>query len=199
MTTGSFEKNNLGWQIGQLQQKFQEFWELQTYNLANNIPDLSLPSWLDSPITQQFTKVIFWLMVAAIVIWLTWKILPFLRSYIRNLKKRLERSVDRTPTKLVKERSIAQLLSKAQKYKQQGNYREAIFCFYLAMLQRLNDSGTIPHQSSRTDGEYLQLIQSLPQAQPYQILFATHQQLCFGNAEASIDLLEQCQKAYQNL
>lgn len=199
MTTSSFEKNNLGWQIGQLQQKFQEWWELQTYKLANNIPTFSLPSWLDSPIIQLIAKALFWLMLAAILIWLAWKILPRLRSYIYNLRNKLNQSVDRTSQKSVRERSVAQLLAKAQKYKQQGNYREAIFCLYLAMLQRLNDTGVAPHQASRTDGEYLQLIKSLPQGQPYQILFLTHQQLCFGNVEASIDLLEQCQKAYQNL
>ena len=55
------------------------------------------------------------------------------------------------------------------------------------------------HQPSRTDGEYLQLIQQLPQPAPYETVIAIHQQLYFGNAEASQSTFEQCQQAYQQI
>ena len=69
----------------------------------------------------------------------------------------------------------------------------------MAALQRLNDAGTAIHQTSRTDGEYLQLIQQLPQPAPYETVISIHQQLYFGNAEASQSTFEQCQQAYQQI
>jgi len=64
-------------------------------------------------------------------------------------------------------------------------------------LQRLNDVGTAIHQPSRTDGEYLQLIQQLPQPAPFDILIKIHQQLFFENREPSASTFEECQQAYQ--
>jgi hypothetical protein len=68
----------------------------------------------------------------------------------------------------------------------------------MATLQRLHDSAIAPHQPSRTDGEYLQLVQQLPQSQSYQALIATHEQLCF-NAEIVPENFSQCQQAYQEI
>jgi hypothetical protein len=67
------------------------------------------------------------------------------------------------------------------------------------MLQRLNDTGIVKDQPSRTDGEYLQLVQQLPQPQPYQTLLITHQELSFSNAEASPSLFDECQQAYREI
>ncbi|NEQ27810.1 MAG: DUF4129 domain-containing protein, partial [Microcoleus sp. SIO2G3] len=103
------------------------------------------------------------------------------------------------PQTSVSELSVAGWLERSQKFQQQGNYQEACLCLYRAMLQRLNDAGIAPHQSSRTDGEYLQLIRQLPQPQPYQTLLMTHQQLCFSNTEASPSVFEQCQQAYREI
>ncbi|MEG3972103.1 MULTISPECIES: hypothetical protein [unclassified Microcoleus] len=57
-----------------------------------------------------------------------------------------------------------------QKLQQQGKYRQACRCLYMALLQRLNDAGTVVYQPRRTDGEYLQLIQQLPQPVSYETL-----------------------------
>jgi hypothetical protein len=67
------------------------------------------------------------------------------------------------------------------------------------MLQQLNDAGIAPQQPSRTDGEYLQLTQDLPQQQSYQTLLAIHEQLCFGNVEISGSVFEECQEAYREI
>jgi len=69
----------------------------------------------------------------------------------------------------------------------------------MAVLQRLNDAGTAVHQPSRTDGEYLELIQQLPQPVPYETVITIHEQLYFGNTEASASTFEQCQQAYQQI
>jgi hypothetical protein len=41
--------------------------------------------------------------------------------------------------------TIDKLLGRSQKFKQQGNYYQACRYLYLAMLQRLHDSGMIPN------------------------------------------------------
>ncbi|MEG4005235.1 hypothetical protein QUA41_00410 [Microcoleus sp. Pol11C1] len=51
--------------------------------------------------------------------------------------------------------SVAKWLLRSQKLQQQGKYRQACRCLYLAALQPLNDAGTAIHQPSPTDGEYL--------------------------------------------
>ncbi|MEG4117813.1 hypothetical protein QUA43_10100 [Microcoleus sp. N9_B4] len=47
MSESSFEKTNLSWQLGQLQQRVEEWWELK---YAQNIANVKLPSLFDSPI-----------------------------------------------------------------------------------------------------------------------------------------------------
>jgi hypothetical protein len=69
----------------------------------------------------------------------------------------------------------------------------------MAMLQKLNDSDIAPHQLSRTDGEYLHIIQQLPNFNPYQILLINHQKLLFGNEEATSNMWQECQQAYRQI
>jgi hypothetical protein len=114
------------------------------------------------------------------------------------LRNQLSESADKARTQN-SEVLIANWLQRSQKFQQQGNYREACLCLYKAMLQRLNDTGIVKDQPSRTDGEYLQLVQQLPQPQPYQTLLITHQKLCFSNAEASPSLFDECQQAYREI
>jgi hypothetical protein len=196
MSAGSFEKNNLGWQFGQLRQRVEEWFELKTSGL---LPNVSVPSWGDSPVLEMIFKAVFWLMVGLLLAWTSWLIWRLLRPYLYSLTKQLNQPTDKATKTSASESSVADWLGRSQKFQQQGNYREACRCLYMAMLQRLNDSGIAPHQSSRTDGEYLQLIQQLPQPQPYQTLLVTHQQLCFSNAEASSSVFEQCQQAYREI
>jgi hypothetical protein len=53
MSESSFDKTNLGWQLRQLQQRIQEWWELKT---PQNIPNVKLPSWFDSLILWAIAK-----------------------------------------------------------------------------------------------------------------------------------------------
>jgi hypothetical protein len=199
MPTDSFEKNNLGWQLSQLQQKIGEWWELQTSRFAPNVPNLSLPSWWDSPILQKLVKTAFWVILGLLLIWVGWQMWQRFHPYIYSLTNPLKQTADKGSRTPAQELSVATWLQRSQKLQQQGNYREACRCLYMAMLQRLNDSGLAPHHSSRTDGEYLQLVQQLSQPQPYQTLIMTHQRLCFSNAEVSSAVFEQCQQAYREI
>jgi hypothetical protein len=198
MSTSPFEKSNFGWQLGQIVQRMGEWWELQTSRFKPKIPNTSLPDWLNSPIFWTIVNAAFWVVLALLLSWTALQIMRRLSPYFYSLTNQIKQSADNTKL-LDKDLSIARWLQQAQKFQQQGNYREACLCLYKAMLQRLNDSGVAPHQPSRTDGEYLQLVQQLPQSQPYQTLLMTHQELCFSNTEASPSLFEQCQQAYREI
>ena len=199
MPAGSFEKNNWGWQLSQLQQRFGEWWELQTTRFSPDIPNMSVPSWLKSPLLWLIVKAAFWVLLAFLLCWAAVQVMRSLSPYFYSLRNQLNQSADKATKTSASESSVAGWLQRSQKFQQQGNYREACLCLYMAMLQRLNDTGVAPHQLSRTDGEYLQLIQLLPQPQPYQTLLMTHQELCFSHTEASPSVFEQCQQAYREI
>ena len=198
MSTSPFEKSNFGWQLGQIVQRMGEWWELQTSQFKPKIPNISLPDWLNYPIFWTIVNAAFWVVLALLLSWTALQIMRRLSPYFYSLTNQIKQSADNTKL-LDKDLSIVRWLQQAQKSQQQGNYRDACLCLYKAMLQRLNDSGVAPHQPSRTDGEYLQLVQQLPQSQPYQTLLMTHQELCFSNTEASPSLFEQCQQAYREI
>jgi len=199
MPTGSFEKTSFGWQLSQLQQRVGEWWELQTSRFAPNLPDVSVPSWLDSRVVWIIAKAAFWVILALLLSWAALQIMRLLSPYFYTLTNQLSQPADRATKTSDSELSVAGWLQRSQKFQQQGNYREACLCLYMAMLQRLNDTGLVPHQSSRTDGEYLQLIQQLPKPTPYQTLLVNHQELCFSNTEASRSVFDQCQEAYREI
>jgi hypothetical protein len=195
MAAGSFEKNSVVWQIQQIQRQIGEWWELQSSRLALNV-NLPSPSWdwINWSLLWEITKAILILLLVVLIIWAAWQIWQLLSPTLSRLG---EQASDRTFNPTEKELSLADWVRRSQQFQQQGNYYQAIRCLYLATLQRLSDRKIALHQISRTDGEYLQIIQQLPRSQPYQFLLATHQQLCFGNGQASLPLLEEYQQAYR--
>lgn len=195
MSTSSFEKDSFGWQLQQLQQRLEEWWELQTNELGKKIPNVPL---FDSEILWKIIEIVFWTIIGLFAIWILWQVWLQLRQYLYNLGSQNSQSAQRK-RRLSKELSVADWLARSQKFQQQGNYREACICLYQAMLQQLSDREIIPHQPSRTDGEYLQLIQQLPQSRPYIFLLMTHQILCFSSIEATPSILKECQQAYREI
>lgn len=195
MPTGNFQKTNWGWQLSQLQQQVGEWVELQlsrfklddTWSL-HNIDT----SWLGNLLTAAA-----WLLLGLVIFWLgrqLWRqFSPALYFWLYQAEN-LSRIANSHLQELTPD-----WLQRSQAYVRQGDYREACRCLYLAMLQHLNDTGVALHQPSRTDGEYLQLVQQLHHPQPYQTLIATHEQLCFGNAEISPETFDQCQQAYREI
>lgn len=199
MSNGSFEKDSLGWQLSQLQQRFGEWWELQLSRFASNPSQASLPSWWNSPIIEMLAKAAFWLILGLLLTWIGLQIWRWLHPYLYSLRQSFNHPTQKVTQTPAQSLSVAGWLQRSQKFQQQGNYREACRCLYMAMLQRLSDNGIAPHESSRTDGEYLKLVQQLPQPKPYRTLLMTHQQLCFSNTETSSSDFEQCQQAYQEI
>ncbi|HEY9652687.1 MAG TPA: DUF4129 domain-containing protein [Coleofasciculaceae cyanobacterium] len=196
MSMGSFEKNNLGWQLSQMRQRVGEWWELKTSQI---LPNMELPSWTTSPILETIIKVIFWVVLGLLIIWIVLQLGQLLYPYLYTLKNQ---GIQRTNSAIITpicELSVTDWWQRSQKFQQQGNYREACICLYRAMLQQLHDTGIAKHQVSRTDGEYLKVVQQLPQPSPYQTLLTIHQQLCFSKTEASPRMFEQCQQAYRDI
>lgn len=196
MSAGSFEKNNWGWQLNQLQVRVGEWLELK---IGQSFFEIPLSPERDYLLLERIAQAFFCLVFALLLAWGIWNIRQLLNRYLFALRNRWKHSaedVTKTPTS---ELSVTRWLEQAQILQQQGNYREACFCLYRAMLQRLNDTGIAQHQASRTDGEYWQIIQQLPHSNSYQILLMIHQQLCFGQAEVSRQDFEQCQQAYQKI
>lgn len=198
MSENSFEKDSLGWQFHKLQQKIGEWWELQTSQTAAKLPEVYLPSWLDNPIILMMAKVVAWLLFAFLLSWVVVQIIRLLNPYIYGIRNKINLTTE-TREESQLELSVKAWLNQSQKCQQIGNYREACRCLYMAMLQGLNDRSIISDKPSRTDGEYLELIQQLSQPKPYQKLFITHQQLLFGNLEVSAAVFAECQQAYQQI
>ncbi len=197
MSGNSFEKSNLSWQFEQFQQRIGEWFELQMSQFSPNLPDipnLSTPEWLNS-LTWLLVRVAFWgilgWVLIRLVLWLMPKVQPYWNSL--NLK------VGKQTTVPIDELTAAAWLMRSRQLYRAGDYREAARALYMAMLQQLNDTGIAPQQPSRTDGEYRQIIQDLPQHQAYQKLLQTHERLCFGNGEITPEIFEQCQQAYRDI
>ncbi len=199
MSDISVETNNLGWQISQWQQRISERWELMGTQLSDNLADIAFPSWLDSPLVRVISYLVFWGIIAGLLIWITWKGQQWVRWYRRKIKSHRNQRMIKNIPETTPDHSVDYWVMQAQQAQQQGNYQQACQCLYQAMLQQLHERKVVPHQSSRTDGEYGQIIAKMPQPQPYQQLLQIHQELCFSNFSASMSLVETCWQAYAHI
>jgi hypothetical protein len=190
--SGSFEKNSLDWQVQQVQQRLGEW--LEHLLFQGNLPlpnSWFLPDWL--------LKTLFWLIVGLLLLWLGWQLYRLLRPYLDPRALYQPGCDRRAENPSAKDLTSTQWVQRSRTFAQQRNYREACRALYRAAIQRLHDTQLIPDQQSRTDGEYLQLLPTLPQVSPYQLLIQTHERLYFGNAEISAELCDRCQQAYQQV
>ncbi len=192
------EKTNWHWQFSQFSKRIGEWLEYQMSKWQLPQPKLSLPKWSGFSWLNQLLDVVLWLLVGLLAIWMArelWRqFSPYWYSWLAS------RGGITTGEQKTKALSVSDLWEKAQEFYRQNNYGEACRYLYLAMLQRLHDQQIVPHKSSRTDGEYLQLVQlSSKMLQPYETLITTHEQLCFGHKSISRLNYEQCQQAYQEI
>jgi hypothetical protein len=196
MTTDAFEKTSWGWQDSQFRQKVGEWLEYQLSGFNQTLPEFpagwSLDSWVIS-----LLKFLFWLLVALFLAWVGWRLWQEFSPYLYSKLAAMNNFNTSASKATDNELSVAKFLRRSQELYRQGNYREACRYLYFAMLQQLHEKGILPHKASRTDGEYLQLLQlSRTQIQPYETLITTHEQLCFGDAEIHSENYEQCRQAY---
>ena len=187
----STEKTSWRWQLEQLQQQLGEWIEVK---LRSNDRDLQLdifPPWLGALLVR-----LTWLILAGLIIWFGYRVIyPYLQKWIeRNKQSKSLLDVVSVPAY-----TVVELLNKSQQFQQDGDYTQASRWLYLAMLQQLNDANLIPHQFSRTDREYLQLLRTVPIIDVGEILVSIHEQLHFSNKRIEIAEFDRCQAAYQQI
>lgn len=196
MPAESFEATNFSWQLQLLRQQAGEWVALQFRQMSSNYA----PDWDGSGLwpPDWVLQTLAWVCLTGLALWLGWLLRPWLRLLVNKLQRSPRRS-SLSPATQTPLRSPAEWWQLAQTWQRQGNYTEACRALYLAMLQHLNDAQLVPQQASRTDGEYWQLVQRLPQPQPYQVLLRTHEQLCYGLTPISAEAFDRCQQAYREI
>ncbi|MDX2212702.1 MAG: DUF4129 domain-containing protein [Oculatellaceae cyanobacterium bins.114] len=190
MSAGSFDKNSISWQFQQMGRWLQEWFELQFAD-APDLPTTTPPS-------ERLLETIFWILASAIAAWLLWYLVLFVRALIQRMQVPQPRVASQR-TKPPESQPVSGWLRQAQVLQRQGNYAQACRALYMAMLQRLEDTKQLPQQASRTDGEYLQVVQTFAKPNPYQVLISTHERVCFDNAAISSETFDYCQQAYREI
>ena len=202
MSAGSFKQDGLVWRFDLIKQRIGEWSELKMSQIDL---DLDVDSWnfgwLKFDLLWQIIKFCLWSIIAILLVWITWQLWLLLRPYWKRWQKNNQPQHYNDYVPKISQLSVANWLERSQTARIEGNYRQAIFCLYQAMLQLLDDRGTIPAQLSRTDQEYRRSLIKLQVSprQPYELLLSIHQRLCFSKAEADQSLFEECQQAYKQI
>lgn len=195
MSAESIQKSNLAWRLRHLGKNLSEWIQLQ---LSRGEPDSQEP-----PPTFEFPewigRLLFWVVIAVGIVWLAWLILQIADRYLTHRRGKSPRQPIVQTVSQPKEHAVADWLRQAKQFEQQSNWGEACRALYLAALQLLHDRDWIPHQLSRTDGEYLQAIRKLKQSRPLQLLIRTHERSHFGAAPLTVENLRHCRQAYEEL
>jgi Domain of unknown function (DUF4129) len=186
-----FQKTNWLWQLEQIQQRLGEWIEVKLKFAAPR--GGGIPAWLVSSISY-----LLWFLLIAGIVWIIYLIL---NRYGQQFGHR--RPAQEPAPQPVRNYTVTELLAQAQQFQNQRNYSEACRCLYLAMLQRLNDANLVPHQTSRTDREYAELLGHLPKVAlivaQSKVLLQTHEQLQFADRTITADGFNSCQQAYNQL
>lgn len=192
--TNTFKANTFGWQIRQTAQRVQEWLDYQFSRVDVEGPDLPAWKWPEAG-----ARVVFWILVVALGLWLSWMIY---RATLKYWQQRQGRTDNRATVKSVPTadlRSALEWWREANALAQAGQYREACRALYLAALQKLHEQKVLSYDSSRTDGEYLNAIAAQTQPRPYELLIRTHERTEFGNAPATAETYQRCRKAYREI
>ncbi|NJO31283.1 MAG: DUF4129 domain-containing protein [Richelia sp. SL_2_1] len=210
MAQGEFQKTSWDWQVSLFQQKIAETLEYQQKRLLNwlesvfspfnrILPDIS-PQWNIDERLLNVLKILFWIALGLFLTWIASQLWREFRPYFYTWWGKFNRFSIGNGKPSETQLSSTTWLSRSQQLYLQGNYRDACRLIYLAALQYLHEKAILPHKRSRTDGEYLQLLElSATSIQPYYTLITTHEQLCFDEKEIVSDNYEQCQQAYQQI
>ena len=196
MSAGSFQQDSLGWRINLITRRIGEWFEYRISQLGTDWKLNLAPSKL----LWQIIKFCLWSIIAILLVWLVWQGYLLLRTYRKRWQRR-DRQVSFDKIDPPPQLSTVDWVERSQTARIEGNYREAIFCLYRAMLSLLDERGVIPARANLTDEEYRRslLQMQISSLQPYELLLSIHQRLCFSKAEADRSLFEQCQQAYKQI
>jgi hypothetical protein len=187
----SAEKTSWRWQLDQLQQRLGEWIEVKLRSEDSDLQVDLFPSWLGTLLIR-----LTWVILAGLLIWFAYQIIyPYWQQWLKQ-NTQLNSKLDISPIQIY---TVAELLAKSQQFQHDRDYTQASRWLYLAMLQRLNDASLIPHQFSRTDREYLQLLSTVPIINVGEVLVSIHEQLHFGDEYISSEDFDRCQQAYQQI
>jgi Domain of unknown function (DUF4129) len=193
--SGTYQKDSPGWQFERWQWQIGEWWE-KLFSPARPEQDAA-PSPIPT-VPEWFWRAGFWVIAIALGAWVLWQLYGLLNPYLGgNIFGPRGRAQKIAPA--AKPVAISEWLQRSRQYAQNGNYGEACRTLYFAMIQKLDETGKLPNQLSRTDGEYLRTLQTFANPQPYRQLIGTHEQLCFGDAQLSQEIYDRCDRAYREI
>jgi Domain of unknown function (DUF4129) len=191
----SAEKTSWRWQLEQLQQQLGEWIEVKFRSNDQDLHIDAFPPWLGGLLVR-----LTWLVLAGLVIWFGYRVIyPYLQQWIYGRNRSPSPPASTPASTPVQVFTVGELLAKSQQFQRDGDYTQASRWLYLAMLQRLNDADLIPHQFSRTDRQYMQLLRAIPIVDVGEILVSIHEQLHFGNRQIAIEDFDRCQQAYRQI
>jgi hypothetical protein len=188
--SGTYQKDGLDWQLLQLQQRIGEWFEGL---FPQDTPEMQSPNWWVPP--EWLFRAAFWLVAITTGLWVLWQLYRLLRPHLNTIlfANQSMQVVASSPERMV---PGAEWLQRSRQFAQQGNYAEACRCLFLAMVQQLDETGQLPNDKSRTDGEYLRAVQTFAQVPCYRELIRTHERLKFGDQPVSQEVYQRCDRAY---
>ncbi|MEM8639419.1 MAG: DUF4129 domain-containing protein [Cyanobacteria bacterium P01_G01_bin.54] len=190
-----FAKDSWAWRLDLALRRLGEWWQAlwQSNTPRFNSPNEAPSGWAD--FWRFLGDAIWFILILSLSIWGLWALWRLARPYWRLWQEARPVTATAQPSR----QSPSQWQQQAQQYQRQGNYTQACLCLYFGMLQHLHDQGQVPHQASRTDGEYHRALAEQPHSTPYYTLLTVHQRLKFANAPATQELLDRCLAAYAQL
>ena len=195
LTSGSFQKDSWGWRWHKLSQRMGEWLDFQPSHGETEVPDsLGALNW------SWIAQIIGWVAIALLAIFLLWQLLKGLPGgrfqKFRKLSKDSSASTANHPKLSL---SLNQWRSRSRQFQQQGNYRQACRCLYMAMLRQLHEKGMVSENPAFTDGDYRLAIANFPNPQPYTLLLQIHERHQFAHSEATLEDWQACQQAYRQI
>lgn len=188
----SYQKSSLSWQLQVLSQNVREWLDWQRDRLWGQMPEITPPridnwSWWEGVLLHG----LLWLVIALAIAFIglnrkTWQ------QYWLQLQGQSAGISTALPTP-----STQQWGKLAQQSAQHKDYAQACRYLYLATLQTLDDRQLIAQTPARTDREYTLMAEGLPDSGAYQTVFTLHQQLCFGQGDASPQLFRRFEQAFE--
>ncbi|HEY9879599.1 MAG TPA: hypothetical protein V6D29_14170, partial [Leptolyngbyaceae cyanobacterium] len=84
MAAGAYKTNTPGWQIRQTAQRVQEWFDYQFSRVDVEGPDLPQVQW-----PEAVARVVFWILVVALGLWLSWMLYRVALKYWQQRQERL--------------------------------------------------------------------------------------------------------------